>query len=151
MSTWQKKVAAHLDGHAAGDAPSTPEARAYADELLRLREGVQAVKSTPEISDAQFAAFMSGIREGIDAAPARHRGLWAAFSLVAAALVVALSLFVILETDNIVNPPVAGAEPPSVVESASSEIFSVDYYTSDEGDAVVNVNSRQSGQVDMWE
>ena len=112
------------------------EAQAYLADLQYLRDGARAVSATPQISDAQFSSFMSGIREGIDT-PVRGHWLWAKVSLVAAALVVSISLFVILESKNVVQPPVTNAG--SKVESASSEIrdVTVKTETSDDGSVVL--------------
>lgn len=147
MNGYEKKLARHFDGESADPvAPSTPEAQAYLAGLQYLRDGARAVAETPQISDAQFASFMDGIRERIDA-PAHGRGIWAKLSLVAAALVVAMAVFVIWESKNVVQPPVAGAE--SIVESASSDIrdVTVKSGTSEDGNAVVWVTA---SQVDMW-
>ena len=146
MNTWQKKAAQQFDGQLPeGSAASTPEAQEYLADLEWLRKGVRAVSATPEISDAQFSSFMSGIREGIDEQKPR-RGFWPAFSLVAAALVVAISLFVIWEANNVVQPPAAEA---SVVESATSDIggATVNSGTSDDGNAVVWVTA---DKVNVW-
>ena len=149
MNTNEKKLAQHFDGQLPeGAAPSAPEAQAYLADLHYLREGARAVAETPRISDAQFSGFMNGIREGIDA-PARGHWLWAKVSLVAAALVVSMAVFVILESKNVIQPPVIGAEPKSVVEKASSEIrdVTVKSETSDDGNAVVWMTP---SQVDVW-
>ncbi|HRI86958.1 MAG TPA: hypothetical protein PK869_01770 [Candidatus Hydrogenedentes bacterium] len=148
MNARQKKLAQRFDGNAeSGISPSTTDEQAYIADLQYLRDAARAIPAAPEISDAQFSAFMRGIREGVDATPAPRRGFWAALSLVAAALVVAVSLFVIFETNNIVQPPAVGA---SVVESASSDISgaTVTSGTSEDGSAVVWF---EAGQVEMWE
>lgn len=148
MSTWQKKAAQQFDGQLPeGSAASTPEAQEYLAGLEYLRTGVRAVSAIPEISDAQFSAFMSGIREGIEVQATPRRGLWAAFSLVAAALVVSISVFVIWESSNVVQPPVVNAD--SVVESATTDISgaTVNSGTSDDGNAVVWVDAKSK---DLW-
>ncbi|MDZ4861740.1 MAG: hypothetical protein SGI88_22425 [Candidatus Hydrogenedentes bacterium] len=145
MNAWQKKTAQQFDGHAgAGPAPSTAGEREYLADIAYLRQGAQTVSPAPEIADAQFSAFMLGIREGIEA-PAPRRGFWAALSLVTAALVAAISLFVIFETNNIVQPPTVSA-----VESATTDISgaTVTSGTAEDGTAVVWVDA---GQVEMWE
>jgi hypothetical protein len=147
MNTNEKKLAQHFDGQLPeGAAPSSPEAQAYLAELRYLRDGARAVAETPRISDTQFSAFMNGIREGIDA-PARGHWLWAKVSLVAAALVVSMAVFVIWESKNVIQPPVVDAG--SIVESATSEIrdVKVKSETSDDGNAVVWMTP---SQVDVW-
>lgn len=148
MNGYEKKLARHFDGESTDVAvPSTPKAQAYLAGLQHLRDGARAVAATPQISDAQFASFMDGIREGINAPVHGGRGIWAKLSLAAAALVVAIAVFVIWESKNVVQPPVAGAE--SIVESASSDIrdVTVKSGTSEDGNAVVWVTA---SQVDMW-
>ena len=147
MNRHEKKLAQHFDGRISeGAAPSSPEAQAYLADLQYLRDGARAAAKTPQISDAQFSAFMGGIREGLQT-PAPSRGVWGKFSLAAAALVVSTAVFVIWESKNVVQPPVAGAE--SVVESATSDIrdVTVKSGTSDDGNAVVWMTP---SQVDMW-
>ena len=126
----QQDIARAFDGE--GDPMTGAEAEAYTRDLQRLRDGVQAVSETPEISDAQFGAFMSGIRESIDARPrGRHRGLWAVASLCAASLLVALSVYLVVFT---------GADGvQSEVEAATTEIpgAAVDWESDEEGNAEV--------------
>jgi hypothetical protein len=146
MNAWQKKTAQQFDVYRATDAETiSAEERDYLADLAFLREGVQAVPPAPEIADAQFSAFMQGIREGVEAAPEPRRGFWAALSLVTAAMVAAISIFVIFETNNIVQPPTVSA-----VESASTDISgaTVTSGTSKDGSAVVWLDA---GQVEMWE
>ena len=150
MNTNEKKVAAHFDGQTpeGAQAPSSQEAQAYIADLDYLREGARAAAATPEISDAQFSSFMDGIRQGIDTTPARGgHWLWAKLSLVGAALVVAIGVFVILESKNVVQPPAAGAG--TVVESVGTEIrdVTVKSETSEDGNAVVWMTP---SQVEVW-
>ena len=150
MNTNEKKVAAHFDGQTpeGAQAPSSQEAQAYIADLDYLREGARAAAATPEISDAQFSSFMDGIRQGIDTTPARGgHWLWAKLSLVGAALVVAIGVFVILESKNVVQPPAADAG--TVVESVGTEIrdVTVKSETSEDGNAVVWMTP---SQVEVW-
>ena len=148
MNAHEKKLAEYFDGQRPeGPAPSSPEAEAYLAGLQYLRDGARAAAATPQISDAQFGAFMNGIRERIDSAPVRGHWLWAKLSLAGAALVVAAAVFVIWESKDVIQPPVVGAE--SVVESASSDIsdVTVKSETSDDGNAVVWMTP---SQVDVW-
>ena len=150
MNTNEKKVAAHFDGQTPEGAqvPSSREAQAYLADLNYLREGARAASATPQISDAQFSSFMEGIRQGIETTPARGgHWLWAKVSLVGAALVVAIGVFVILESKNVVQPPAADAG--TVVESVGTEIrdVTVRSETSEDGNAVVWMTPRQ---VEVW-
>ena len=150
MNTNEKKVAAHFDGQTpeGAQAPSSQEAQAYIADIDYLREGARAAAATPEISDAQFSSFMDGIRQGIDTTPARGgHWLWAKLSLVGAALVVAIGVFVIVESKNVVQPPAADAG--TVVESVGTEIrdVTVKSETSEDGNAVVWMTP---SQVEVW-
>ncbi|MCC6156066.1 MAG: hypothetical protein IT367_20040 [Candidatus Hydrogenedentes bacterium] len=151
MNINEKKIAAHFDGQTPKgvQAPSSPEAQAYIADLNYLREGARAAAVTPQISDAQFASFMDGIRQGIDATPARGgHWLWAKLSLVGAALVVAISVFVILESKNVVQPPVTNADKVDV-ETVSTDIRDVTVQSeeTDDGNAVVWMTP---SQVEVW-
>lgn len=150
MNTNEKKVAAHFDGQTPEgvQAPSSREAQAYLADLNYLREGARAASATPQISDAQFSSFMEGIRQGIETTPARGgHWLWTKVSLVGAALVVAIGVFVILESKNVVQPPAADAG--TVVESVGTEIrdVTVKSETSEDGNAVVWMTP---SQVEVW-
>ena len=128
--TWRKDVERAFDGE--GTPVSGAEAEAYTRDLQRMRDGVEAVREQPEISDAQFGSFMAGIREQIDT-PTRghHRGLWAVASLCAASLLVALSVYLVVFTGT------NGVH--SEVEAATTEIpgAAVDWESDDEGNAEV--------------
>ncbi|NUM52823.1 MAG: hypothetical protein HUU46_04185 [Candidatus Hydrogenedentes bacterium] len=149
MNTNEKKFAEYFDGQLpeGAAAPASPESNAYLADLQYLRDGARAVSAAPQISDAQFASFMNGIREGIET-PARGHWLWAKVSLVAAALVVAMGLFVILESKNVVQPPPINADGIEV-ESVNTEIrdVHVESKTSDDGNAVVWMTP---SQVEVW-
>lgn len=148
MDTNEKKIAEYFDGQVPeGAAPSSPEAKEYLADIQYLRDGARAIADAPRISDAQFASFMNGIREGIDT-PVRGHWLWTKVSLAAAALVVAMGLFVILESKNVVQPPVVDADQV-VVESVGSDIrdVRVESETSDDGNAVVWMTP---SQVEVW-
>ncbi|HDP36238.1 MAG TPA: hypothetical protein ENN29_14165 [Candidatus Hydrogenedentes bacterium] len=149
MRRKQKQIAALLDAerqYAPSDASAleTSELQAYRDALLRLREGAQAAAArAPEISDGQFGAFMTGIREGIEApAPRRAAGLLATASLAAAALVLVMSLLIIFSRPN---EPVRATE----VESAHTELdgAAVDCYDTTEGTTTVWVTMPEN---DLW-
>lgn len=146
MKRWQKEIARRFDGaeqDAAQALATTPETRAYLDGLRQLRLGARSLPNAPHIADAQFPAFMEGIREGM--AAGRHgmwgHPIWAMVSLSAAAFLVAFSVFMVWNQ--------AGAVSASVVEKATTEIqgATVNAYTSESGTAVVWV---ESAQVDLW-
>lgn len=113
----------------------TPEARAHLRYLETVREGIESVRSRPEIRDEQFDVFMEGIRGRIgEGHPARggYRSFWALASVVAASLLVALSIMVIFTGG------------PSEV-SARTEIGVV----STELDATVDVETSEDGST-VW-
>jgi hypothetical protein len=131
-----KRIAAEFDGEIALSEAERdallqdPERARYAEALPALRSGAQAAaRVTPRIEDAQMGAFMAGIREGV-ATPehAPHRGFWAAVSLTAAAMVIAVSTFIVLDG----GPQAVQANE---VESISTDLEGarLDVYDSDEG------------------
>lgn len=146
MRRLQKEIARRFDGADLGEAEvlaTGQEARTYLEGLRELRRRAQLLPDTPQIADAQFPAFMDGVREGVDRATPGvwgHR-IWAMLSLSAAALLVALSLFLVWNQ--------AGPVSASVVEKATTEIqgATVNAYTSESGTAVVWVDS---ARVDLW-
>jgi hypothetical protein len=152
MKKWQKKIARQFDCdgmEALSNIDLTQDEREYLSTLQRLRDGVQDMRAVPEITDAQFSAFMDGIREGIEARPSGYRGLWAAVSMVTAAIVIAFSLFAVLDTFHLRGKlPAVQAE----VEKATTEIqgATVNSYTSDDGTAVVWVNNATVDRVNLW-
>lgn len=94
----QKALAARFDGERISEnaAPLSEEAQAVLREMGLLREGVAAIKREEVIADEQFPTFMRGIREELEApVHQHHRGLWAAASLVAAAMLTTISLLYI--------------------------------------------------------
>ena len=101
----------------------------YAKDLETIREGVKEVTAQERIEDGQLPAFMEGIRERIDRPARGHRSLWAFASVAAAALIVALSVYMVF------TPP----SPNTVVEACSTEVegATASSYYSDNGTAVV--------------
>jgi len=143
MNKWERDVARRFDGEADGLAkgPKNPETAAYEAGLRLLRAGANQASEKWEILDAQFPAFMDGIRQEIER-PARHtRGFWAVVSLSTAALLVALSAFLVFTTGDQVAPPVEAVI--NQVETVSTEIngATVDSYTDDEGTTVLWVSN----------
>lgn len=129
------RLGAGFDGEAteAGPAGLSETEKRHLEQIEKLRAGAAASRAaTPEISDAQFGAFMAGIREGIAApAPGWNRTrMWAYVSLAAAAMVIAVSMLYVLAP---------GPEPVKAnkVESVSTELegATVDWYENDKGGA----------------
>ena len=143
---WIHRVEAYFDGEAVAD-PAAVEGhlascRACAGHLAHLetvRGGVLAVRHEAEIADAQFRTFFDGVRAGIadpEPAPVRwFRPLVAGFSLMAAALVIALSLFILFARPD---------QPPTV--SAATEI---ENFGTELNGATVDVQE-DDGNVTLW-
>jgi len=139
----ERRVARRFDGEARGDALNeealeSAEAQAHLAQLQKIRNGIEQVAVRETINDAQFPSFMAGIRERIET-PQRHaRGLWALASLTAAALIVAVSVFLIFASSR--APGVS-----TVVEAAESGIAgtTVNTYSSSDGTATVWVTEAQ--------
>ena len=89
---------------------------AYLDGLKAMREGVKALDSHETIDDGQFQAFMAGIRPCIEEPVHPHRRRWAVGSLVAASMVVAVSLFGLFAGGP------ATVEAKTVVEYCSTDL-----------------------------
>lgn len=149
---WTYRVGAHFDGEAQHAAPKVLDhlkrcaaCAAYFNALHALRSGAAASAHAPEISDAQFNAFLDGVREGLAAPAPRKRPVWAMFSLAAAAIAIALATFLIV-TDF--NGPSRNVEA-TVVESAYSELqgATVDVQVEQDGGATVWVNNAPD---DIW-
>lgn len=130
-----KRIAADFDGEMPlSEAEraallSDAELAAYAEALPAMHAGAQVARVTPRIEDAQMGAFMAGIQQGLATpSPAPHRGVWAAVSLTAAAMVIAVSAFVVFD---------GGPQPVQAneVESISTDLEGarLDVYDSDEG------------------
>ena len=103
-------------------------------ELQELRAGVQGAVKREEIAEPQFPSFMQGIRDGIEVPRGRyHRGVWALASLTAAALIVAVAVFMVFTN----GPSTVDA---TVVESCSSDIKG----------AVVESYSSRNGVTTVW-
>lgn len=141
-----KQIGALLDGEPryagrqalSGDA----EAQAYEAAVLQLRHGAAVAARTPEISDAQFGAFMQGIREGIETPAPRFSRLWTVASVTAAALIMLLSALAYFGTGS---EPVRATE----VESVSTELdgVTVRFYDSPQGVSTVQVTMPEN---DLW-
>ncbi len=130
---WMKRVEACFDGAPADPAverhtAACPVCAAHLEALRRMRAGVAAVAVRESVTDAQFPAFMRGIREGIERPERHHTGFWAVLSLTAAALIVAVATFAVFSGGT---APVRATE----VESMSTDLqgAKVDTYRSEEG------------------
>lgn len=138
---WMKQIEAYADGES-GEETQAIEAhvgncRLCADhlaQLRRIREGVSAVARRETIQDAQFPAFMRGIREGIESPPPAHRrGVFAILSFGMAALIVAVAAFAVFS---------GGPAPVKATEVESA-------YTDLEG-ATLNTYNSEDGVTTIW-
>ncbi len=131
--------AAGIERHVAGCAACAK----HAAFLRQTRTAVAAVATRHHISDAQFPAFMEGLRVEIERPQRSWRGLWALGSLVSAALVAAIALY------SLVKPAPVPVEAKTEVELFSTQIegatTKVDY--SDDGVATIWINVPEG---DMW-
>ncbi len=144
MNKWERDIARRFDGETGGDgnAPADARSAAYEAGLRLLREGAQQAANRAEIADAQFPAFMEGIREETERPARGHRGFWAVVSLSTAALLVALSAFLLFTTGEHATPTVVEAVT-NEVETVSTEIngATVDSYTDGDGTTVLWVSN----------
>jgi len=135
---WTKDIERWFDG----EGPDGDRVQRHVDEcaacaahlaqLRTLREGGATAARREEIQDPQFPAFFDGIREAVEAPRRRRGGLWALASVSAAALVVAVSLFVMLD-----GGPQPGAA--TVIESYSTDLEGATITTSDSENGVPTV------------
>ena len=95
---------------------SAPEQASYLKNLEMIRGGVQAVATPAIIADAQFPAFMEGIRERVERPAPRFRGLWAMLSLTAALFIAVISVLTMISSNS--KPVSAG----TVVEESSTDL-----------------------------
>ncbi len=138
---WKRTIEADFDaapGHrekAAALMAQRPECVAHRARLEAMREGVRAVVRHETIDDAQFSAFMDGIREGLREPAPRWGRAWAAMSLTAAGIVAALALWSIFS---------GGAEPVSATEveyvGTDVEDATVDWYNSSNGVTTIRLD-----------
>ncbi len=131
------QVAAEVSGHVAGCL----ECARQVASLKQMRNMAVAVRRE-EIGEGQFAAFMSGVREGAQA-PRRGWGrFWALASVTAAALIAAVSTFVIISDE----PQTVDA---TVVESVTTDLqgATVETYEDAEGDTTIAVTMSKD---DIW-
>jgi len=126
----EQEATPELDRHLA----ACPVCAALLAELKRLREGVCGILKPGAVEDPQLPAFMAGIRDQLDAPPARSRSIWAVTSLVTAAMVVALATFAMIK---------GGPDPVRATEvEVSTEIegAEVGWYDSDDDSITIWIN-----------
>lgn len=136
---WMKKIEAYADGETGAAAAveahlhGCPACAGHLAQLRRIREGVGASTRREVIEDAQFPAFMRGIREGIESPAPAYRGGWfAVLSLSMAALIVALATVAVLSGGP---APVKATE----VESAYTDLEGATLNTYNSGDGVTTI------------
>ncbi|MBP8131277.1 MAG: hypothetical protein KA184_16985 [Candidatus Hydrogenedentes bacterium] len=147
------QVEAFFDGEMAFAPPdvaehaaSCPVCSRYLAQLRTLRAGAADVATHETITDGQFPSFFEGIRERLDDAPARvWRRFWALASMSAAAILIALALYVLFADFSAPSRRVEA----TVVESTYSELdgVSIDVQIGQDGDAVIWVNNAPD---DVW-
>ena len=146
---WEKRIDAYFDGEYADPEgaqthlENCAHCRDYLASLETVRQFVTATgDAAPAIQDAQMPAFMRGIQDGLDEAPARsHKSLWAMLSLVTAALIIALATFSMFTGPG----PVKATE----IESISTELegATVEWFDLDNGVTTVWINVSEE---DLW-
>lgn len=110
-----------------------PESQAHLAYLETVRAGVESIREDHEIRDEQFDAFMEGIRGRVGRGEPRsnYRSFWALASVVAASILVALSIMVVFTG----GPAEVSAR--TEVDVVSTELdATVDVETSEDGSTV---------------
>lgn len=122
--------------------PPDEESKRHGEALALLRRGASRAARAPEISDAQFGAFMRGIQEGIETPAPRRVSVWTLASVTLAALVLVVSILAFFTAGS---DPVRATE----VESVSTELegVTVNYYDTPQGVSTVKVTMPES---DLW-
>jgi len=102
--SWKYRVEAYHDGQTAMLPPleehlgACPHCKSYLTNLETMRAGVAVSRAEVEIGDAQFRAFMDGIREGIATQPSRWGVFFSRVSLYAAGFLLVAALSYIVTT-----------------------------------------------------
>ncbi len=145
---WTQRVERWFDAESAeqeavlSHMADCPACTAYVERLRMIRAGVASVTERADIQDGQFPAFMDGIRERIHGPARRHPGLWTFASVGAAALLMAVSAFVVF-----------GGRTPEVrataVESYSTELedATITEYVSENGVSTLWVTVTEGGDI----
>ena len=147
---WSQRVDRWFDGETGPDSSAKVVAHVSGcsicagrlSELRVLRAAGTAAVRHEAIVDGQFPAFMAGVREGLDS---RRRGwgrFWALASLTAAALIAAISTFIVISDE----PKKVHA---TVVESCTTELegATVSTYEDEQGDTTIAVTMSKD---DIW-
>lgn len=147
---WKERVERWFDGEGGEDISEAvkdhvdqcPKCAATVAGLRSLRQTAAQMVRHEEIGDGQFAAFMAGVRDGVQV---RQRGwgrFWAFASVAAAALIAAASAFVIISDE----PQTVDA---TVVESCTTDLqgATVSTYEDDGGDTTIAVTMSKD---DIW-
>lgn len=147
---WTKQVEPWFDGQLPPDDAAAvsahvegcPACSARIEGMRRLHDAAVAIVRREEIGDAQFSAFMVGVRDGVTIPARRRHRFWAVASLTAAALIAAVSTFIIMAD----GPKKVDA---TVVESATTELqgATVSTYADEDGDTTIVVTA---GKDDIW-
>lgn len=117
---WVERVERWFDGDRHDEAAvdkhlaSCGMCRSHLTQLEAMRAGIGNIAQRQAIEDAQLPAFMAGIRDSVEGTHSWYRGLWASMSLALAALVVAVSAYVMF--------PSGSSEVVATVESAETEL-----------------------------
>ncbi len=129
---WTQQVEAYFDGEAASGVEAHLDGCAvcagHLDMLRAQREAVAGAQERATIQDAQFSAFMDGIREGLEAPRRRHTGFWAMASMAAAAMLVVLGTMYVFSG----GPETVKATEVEFV-STDLEGAAVDWYNTEDG------------------
>ena len=144
---WINAVERWFDGETSDAEPvmahvaACPVCAAHLAQLQTLRRGVAALVTHEEIADAQFPAFVTGIRQGLERPP-YYRRFWTFASVTAAALIVAVSALLMFTGGS-------KTVDATVVESCSTEVAgaTVTSYASENGVTTVRVEMSQD---DLW-
>lgn len=147
---WSRQVEKWFDGELPPEAAGAvslhvEKCEACASVLAsmrRIREVASETVSRQEIADGQFGAFMEGICEGIEPAGRGWGRFWAAASVSAAALIAAVSAFVVVSDE----PQKVDA---TVVESCTTDLegATVRTYEDEAGDTTIAVTMSKD---DIW-
>lgn len=135
-------VAAAHDGESAlASCPGDELETVYARELAWLSKAIKEEMPRPDMSPAQREAFANALQDRLSRGATRRSPFWAAASLMAAALVVAWSAFVL-----ITGPPAPASA--TVVEDVKTEMEGVSVsFTQEDGNATVWVRTEDG---DLW-
>ena len=130
---WFPKIERYLDGESPDvtavetHLQQCPDCKKHLHDLKQLRHAVQATTDTPEIQDAQLSTFLAGIQKARTPQPNPFKGWWALASLTAAALIVALATYSLLQPQD---SPVNATEEDATATAIEGE--NVDWHEQDD-------------------